>query len=85
MEVALDDHHVPRTGRETATPLFDLLKSNGIVEAEADSTVLGAARIRNLWGGHGAGAAPRTPPSDLSALAVQAAAAALVYLANRLP
>jgi hypothetical protein len=46
-KVVLDQHGVSRTGREAATALFELLKQNGIVQAEAENTVLGAARIRN--------------------------------------
>jgi hypothetical protein len=85
MKVLIDERHVSRTGKETARPLFDLLRDNGIVEAEADNAVLGAARIRNQWGGHGAGATPRTPPPGLAALAVHAAATAIAYLSARLP
>lgn len=85
MKVLLDAKGVPRTGKETASPLFNLLRDNGIVEAEADNLVLGAARIRNQWGGHGAGSHPRSPPPALAELAVQGAAAAVIFLSARLP
>jgi hypothetical protein len=85
MKVLLDAHGISLTGKETAYPLFTLLKDKGIVEAEAEPTVLGAARIRNQWGGHGSGATARTPPSSLADLAVQAAAASIVFLSSRLP
>jgi hypothetical protein len=63
MNALLDEHTVPRSGKETASPLFGLLQRAGIVEVEADHAVLGAARIRNAWGGHGSGAAPGGFPS----------------------
>jgi hypothetical protein len=85
MKVLLDEHGQTRTGKETAMPLFGLLRDAGVVEAEADSAVLGAARIRNEWGGHGAGATPRAIPDGLAQLAVHSAASALTYLASRLP
>jgi hypothetical protein len=84
MKVLLDEKSVRRTGKETAHPLFELLRDAGVIEVEADNSVLGAARIRNQWGGHGAGATPRTPPGDLAELAVRAAATAIVFLAGRL-
>ena len=84
MKVLLHERGIKLKGNETATPLFNLLRDNGVVEAEADQAVLGVARIRNKWGGHGAGQAPRNPPSSLAELAVQEAAAAIVYLASRL-
>jgi hypothetical protein len=85
MKVLLDEHRVTRTGKETASPLFGMLQKAGVVEAETDNAILGAARIRNAWGGHGSGAAPRNIPNDLAPLAVHAAASALTYLASRLP
>ena len=85
MKVLLDERRVGRDGREAAQRLFDLLRDNGIVEAEADKAVTAAARIRNQWGGHGAGATPRMPPIGLADVAVQSAGAAIVYLARRLP
>jgi len=85
MKVLLDEKGVTRSGRDTAFPLFDLLRDNAIVEAEADHAVLAAARIRNQWGGHGSGAAQRQPPLDLADLAVRSAASAIVLLAGRLP
>ena len=85
MKVLLDERGIVRTGKETATPLFEKLRDSGIVEAEADNVVLGAARVRNQWGGHGSGAAPRDPPADLAELSVRAAAVAIVFLSGRLP
>ena len=85
MKVLLDEHQVPRTGKETARPLFKLLSDKKIVVAEADDAVLGTARLRNAYGGHGAGATPRTVPNGAATLAVQSAASAIVYLSGHLP
>jgi hypothetical protein len=84
MKVLLDESGVARKGNEAAFKLFELLRDNGVVEAEADQAVLGVARIRNKWGGHGAGQAPRNPPSSLAELTVQEAAVAIVFLSSRL-
>ena len=85
MKVLLDSHGIARSGRETATPLFNMLRESSIVEAETDQLILGVARIRNQWGGHGSGAEPRVPPFSLVEFTVQGAAAAIVFLASRLP
>ncbi|MES1246189.1 MAG: hypothetical protein ABUS54_00770 [Actinomycetota bacterium] len=85
MKVLLDAHGVDLTGKETAWPLFGVLTKSVIVEAEAENAVLGAARVRNEWGGHGAGASPRATPPGLAELAVHGAASAVTYLASRLP
>jgi hypothetical protein len=85
MKVTCDVRAIARSGKETATPLFEKLRDGGIVEAEADSAVLAAARIRNQWGGHGSGGQPRDPPQELAELAVRVAATAIVFFGSRLP
>jgi hypothetical protein len=85
MKVLLHERGVTLTGKETARPLFDLLSQNGKVVPEADNAVLAAARIRNAYGGHGAGSTPRRMPLGLAALAVRSAASAIIYLADHLP
>lgn len=69
----------------TVRPLFDALKDDGVLPAFTDNLVQAAARIRNNMGGHGAGAQPRQIDLDIATAAVNAAAAALVLLAGRLP
>jgi hypothetical protein len=85
MKVLLDERHVARSGKEAAFTLFELLRTNSLIEAEADHAISACARIRNQWGGHGAGGIPRTPPPGLAALAVHAAASAIGFLSQRLP
>jgi hypothetical protein len=86
MKVLLAAHgHALPPGRQTTKPLHDALIAAGVVEAETDDLVRAAARIANTWGSHGAGHAPRVVPADLAAAAVSAAAAAITYLAARLP
>jgi hypothetical protein len=85
MKVLLQQHGVALTGKETAFPLFELLTKNRIAVAEGDQAVTAAARLRNAYGGHGAGAVARHLPPDVAALAVRCAATAIVYLASRLP
>jgi hypothetical protein len=85
MKVLLDAHKITRTGNETAFPLFELLVTNSVCPREADSAVLGAARVRNNLGAHGTGAHPRVIPPGVPELAVNAAATAIRYLADLLP
>ena len=72
-------------GKETAFPLFELMVTSGICPREADHAVLGAARLRNVQGGHGTGAQPRVVTPGVPELAVHAAATAIRYLAALLP
>jgi hypothetical protein len=84
MKVLLDGRGVKRTGRENPFPLFNLLIDNGIVPKEAEFAILGAARVRNNLGGHGAGATPRVLPPGVRELAVNCTATAISYLASLL-
>jgi hypothetical protein len=85
MKVVLHTRNVKLIGKETAFPLFDLLAKNGMVAQEADQAVLGTARLRNAYGGHGSGATVRQIPDGLPELAVRSAASAILYLAEQLP
>lgn len=85
MKVLLDAQKVARNGNETAFPLSDMLSSNRIVIAEAKEAVVGTARIRNSYGGHGAGGTARKVPSRLAELAVRSAATAITFLVAHLP
>lgn len=84
MKVVLADRLVARTGTETAEPLRNLLRENGIVPPKTKDAILGASRLRNEYGAHGAGEQARVTPESIESLAVQTAAAAVVYLAARL-
>ena len=85
MKVLLTGRGVALSGEETAQPLWNLLRDNGVVPSQTEASILGASRIRNAFGGHGAGAAPRSIPGGIPELAVQAAATAIGYLATLLP
>jgi hypothetical protein len=69
----------------TVRPLFDALKRAGVLPDYSDNLVQSAARIRNQLGGHGAGEQPRQIAGADAVAAINAAAAALVYLAAHLP
>jgi hypothetical protein len=85
MKVIAAERRTPLPGGQTAFALFGALKDAGVVIAEADHAVLGAARLRNNRAAHGAGAQPRAVSNEEAGLALRAAAAALVYLATKLP
>jgi hypothetical protein len=85
MKVALAERGIETTGRETAEPLWNMLRENGVVPPKTKFPILAAAQLRNDYGGHGAGEARREIPAGIPALAVQSAAAAIVYLATLLP
>jgi hypothetical protein len=85
MKVVLDEHNIPRSGRETAFPLWEMVRDNTAAIAEMDHLVTATARLRNVHGGHGAGGAPRDIPPAVAEAAVHAAAGALNYLATLLP
>jgi hypothetical protein len=84
MKVVLAEHGVP-FNRETAEPLWTLLRDNNIVPSPTKDAILAASRLRNPMGGHGAGVAPREIPAGIPELAVQSAASAITYLAGLLP
>ena len=75
----------PIKPKATMQPLFDALKTAGIVPVHMEGLIKSIARIRNVQGGHGSGAQPRQIDLDEATAAVNAAAAVLVYLASRLP
>lgn len=85
MKVALAERGIETTGRETAEPLWNLLRENEVVPPKTKFPILAASQLRNEYGGHGAGEALREIPEGIAALAVQSAAAAIVYLATLLP
>jgi hypothetical protein len=85
MKTLLDAHGVGRTGNEPADPLWDLLHGAGIVAAKTKDTICASPRLRNTYGGHGPNPQPDAVPEGIPELAVQAAAAAIVYLAQLLP
>jgi hypothetical protein len=85
MKVVLTGHQVQRTGNETAEPLWNLLRDNDIVPPKTKDAILSTSRLRNEYGGHGQGEDVREIPDGIPALTVRAAAAAITYLAARLP
>jgi hypothetical protein len=85
MKTVLDAHSVPRTGKETADPLWDLLHGAGLVAAKTKDTVCAAPRLRNTYGGHGPNPNPDPVPTGIPELSVHAAAAAITYLGAALP
>ena len=85
MKVVLAARGVERTGNETAEPLWNLLRANDIVPAKTKDAILAPSRLRNEYGGHGAGEAVREIPEGIPELAVRSAAGAVAYLAARLP
>ena len=82
MKVVLSDRSIARTGNEAAEALWNLLRENEIVPPKTKDAILAASRLRNEYGGHGAGEAPRQIPDGITALTVHAAAGAIVYLAS---
>jgi len=85
MSVLIAETGTALTAAATAQNMFNALKTAGIVPAYTETALLGAARIRNKLGGHGAGATPRRIDLDEATMTVNAAAVALVFLAGRLP
>jgi hypothetical protein len=85
MKALLDAHGVERDSRAAAQKLWLTLREANLVPAESEAALLGALRIRNVAGAHGAGGQPRQVPAELAVLTVQSAAAAIVYLATLLP
>ena len=84
MKVLLDAYQLPRPERETTEPLWIALRDGGVVETPTRDAIVATSRIRNEWG-HGQGGEVRVIPEGIPALAVQSAAAAIVFLASRLP
>lgn len=85
MKVLADESNLPRTGKETARPLIDMLAQGRVIPAHVDQLIFAAARIRNAAGGHGTGGTARVTPEDLAAACVAAAGVAITYLGNKLP
>lgn len=87
MEVVLDAHSIPLPpkSKKTAEPLWTALRDGKIVPTPTKDAILAPSRLRNVFSGHGTGASPRVVPDDTPDLAIQAASAALTYLARRLP
>jgi hypothetical protein len=86
MKALLDARGVPRPERETADPLWDALRRGGVVAEKTKEEICGPSHLRNSYGGHGADPARDEPvPDGVASLAVMTAAAAIVYLAGRLP
>lgn len=85
MNVLVSATGAPLTKTASAQNMFEALKTGGIVPAYTEAALLGAARIRNKIGGHGAGARPRQIDLDEATMTVSATAGALVFLGGRLP
>lgn len=85
MKVLLDARGVSRKPTLTAKPLFDALKTNGIVPPYMEKVVLATSAIRNTEGGHGAGPRPREIPTELAEAALSGAGVAIGFLAKKLP
>ena len=85
MKVLVAATGVTVSATATAQPLFNALKDGGRVPPYTEALILAAARIRNKQGGHGAGANPRQIDLDVATAAVNASAAAIVFLGGRLP
>lgn len=85
MKVILDDRNIPRTGKENAEKLWELVRDAGVVETPTHHAILATAGLRNEWGGHGQGAEIRQIPDGIPELAVRTAAAAIAYVAALLP
>jgi hypothetical protein len=84
MQVLLDGRNIPRPERETTEPLWIALNEGGVVEKPTRDAIVATSRIRNKWG-HGQGGEVRVIPEGIPELAVRSAAAAIAYLAERLP
>lgn len=85
MKVLADESSLPRTGKETARPLINMLAQGGVIPAHVGDLIFAAARIRNAAGGHGTGGSARVTPEDLAAACVAVAGVAITYLGNKLP
>jgi len=85
MKVVLSEHGISLSGRETAEPLWTLLRDNNIVPTPTKDAILATSRLRNPMGGHGTGSEPREIPHGVPELAVQSAASAIIYLAGFMP
>jgi hypothetical protein len=85
MKVMAAEAGISVPARATARPLFIALQDEGGIPSYMEPLVLAASRIRNEQGGHGAGGSPRQIELDIATAAVDAAAAAIVFLAGRLP
>jgi hypothetical protein len=86
MKALLDAHGLPRSGTEAADALWDALYAGGVVAEKTKEQVCGPCHIGNRYGRHGPDPnAGDPPPAGVAALAVQAAAAAITYLASLLP
>jgi hypothetical protein len=85
MKVLLTERGIERAGNETAQPLWKLLRDNGVVPPKTQDAILAPSRLRNEYGGHGAGEAVRDIPEGIPEIAVRSAAAAIAYLAALLP
>jgi hypothetical protein len=85
MKTLLDAHGVTRAGNEAANALWDLLNTAGFVAAKTQDAICAAPRLGNAYGRHGPNPQPDPVPAGIPELAVQAAASALVYLAQLLP
>ena len=85
MGVLIAETGTPLTKTATAQNMFDALNGADVVPRYTETALLGAARIRNKRGGHGAGATPRDVALDEATLTVNSAAAALVFLIGQLP
>lgn len=85
MKVLAAEHRIRLSGKEAARALFDALVKGSVVVAEADQAVLAASRLRNAYGGHGAGSHPRVVPEGVPELTLRSAASAISYLGRLLP
>lgn len=85
MKTVLDAYDVTREGNETANKLWDLLNTAGLVAEKTQDAICAAPRLGNAHGRHGPNPQPDHVPEGIPEFTVQAAAAALVYLARLLP
>ncbi len=86
MKALIDSHQVSRPTREAADALWEALRTADLVADKTKEPLCGPSHIRNSFGGHGLDPTDPTPaPPGLAALTVQAAAAAISYLASLLP
>lgn len=85
MKVVLDVRGIPRTDKENAEKLWQMIRDAEIIETPTHDAIGSTARLRNEWGGHGQGGQVRQIPEGIPELAVRASAAAVAYLAGLLP
>lgn len=86
MKALLDAHGIPRPEKEAADSLWDALRDGGIVAERTKEEVCGPSHLGNRYARHGPDPADDQPiPPGVATLAVQTAAAAIVYLASLLP